>query len=236
MVQTHVHMQLIFFLAMLLLHLGVLNICWNCFFCAWSSSNFLPRRGGPQLKESQVYPVQYGRRYAFLHCQWVAPGTNLYEFKFVCPLMENLICDIFDSNFQIRSCWDKWCLDFLSHPTDNICQRVQGPACRWAAQIPLQWCWFFPSNHWRYSQSHEKCHWAWIYDIVDMGPLVHRTAYSQISKIYHIYQNPLVAKKRVQKNNQTLQWAIKFNCNLGVSPLMNYTSRIPPLLAANASA
>ena len=114
-------------------------------------------------------------------------------------LLWKISCDIFDSNFQIRSCWDKWCLDFLSHPTDNICQRVQGPACRWAAQIPLQWCWFFPSNHWRDSQSHEKCHWAWIYDIVDMGPLVHRTAYSQISKIYHIYQNPLVAKKRSKK-------------------------------------
>jgi hypothetical protein len=32
-----------------------------------------------------------------------------------------------------------------------------------------------------------------------MGPLVHRTAYSQISKIYHIYQNPLVAKKGSKK-------------------------------------
>ena len=29
------------------------------------------RRGGPQLKQSQVYPKKYGRRFEELHCSWV---------------------------------------------------------------------------------------------------------------------------------------------------------------------
>lgn len=41
----------------------------------------LPRRGGPKLKESQVYPDGYARRYLKLHCKWVAAGTNNLLFK-----------------------------------------------------------------------------------------------------------------------------------------------------------
>ena len=40
-----------------------------------------PRRGGPQLKESQVYPARYAHRYLQLHCEWVATGTNMTNIK-----------------------------------------------------------------------------------------------------------------------------------------------------------
>lgn len=44
-------------------------------FESWFLFNFLlvPRRGGPALKRSQVYPLRYGRKFQKLHCDWVAP-------------------------------------------------------------------------------------------------------------------------------------------------------------------
>lgn len=54
---------------------------WNILYWNHSNQNYvvscvsfkLLRRGGSQLKESQVYPVEYGRKFHQLHCEWVAP-------------------------------------------------------------------------------------------------------------------------------------------------------------------
>ena len=85
-------------------HLMVLNVPSN--YVSWSWPKLPPRRGGPQLKESQVYPVQYGRRYAFLHCQWVAPGTT-YGCGIILPSYGYLGSDMFASKFWIRSHLDE---------------------------------------------------------------------------------------------------------------------------------
>ena len=82
----------------------VLNVPSN--YVSWSWPKLPPRRGGPQLKESQVYPVQYGRRYAFLHCQWVAPGTT-YGCGIILPSYGYLGSDMFASKFWIRSHLDE---------------------------------------------------------------------------------------------------------------------------------
>ena len=49
------------------------------------------RKGGPHLKESQVYPMAYGRRMRHLHADWVAPGLIYNTMYHVVLEIERMI-------------------------------------------------------------------------------------------------------------------------------------------------